>query len=121
MEHPSEVCRVIALFALSLTPSMMSISPSLGQFGPTIQKAGLVGYQQCFRCEEDTDMRKNLPCAANSARHVGDIEGKQAVVVGCVTRDTYAISAATGSNISAIDTHVDKPVAGVYVAIVGCC
>ncbi len=41
MEQPSEVCKVIALFALSLTPSIMSISPSLGQLGPTIQKAGL--------------------------------------------------------------------------------
>ena len=41
MEQPSEVCKVMALFAFSLTPSMMSISPSLGQLGPTIQNAGL--------------------------------------------------------------------------------
>ena len=37
MVQPLDVCKVIALLALSLTPSMMSISPSLGQFGPIIQ------------------------------------------------------------------------------------
>ena len=54
IEQPSDVCKVIALFALSLTPSMMSISPSLGQLGPSIQNAGLWAaiVSQCFNREQ---------------------------------------------------------------------
>ena len=42
MLHPLEVWRVAWSVLARLTPSMMSISPSLGQLGPTSQKAGHV-------------------------------------------------------------------------------
>ena len=46
-EQSFDVCKVMALLALSLIPSIMSISPSLGQLGPSIQNAGLraIEYQ----------------------------------------------------------------------------
>lgn len=37
MPQPSEVWRVMALLVAVWTPSMMSISPELGQLGLTIQ------------------------------------------------------------------------------------
>ena len=119
MEHPFEVCRVMALFALSLTPSMMSISPSLGQFGPNIQNAGLFRYQPELSLRRGQRYEKDIPCAANSARHVRDIEGKQAIVINRVTCDTHAVSAAATGNIGAVDTHVDVAVLRVNIAIFG--
>lgn len=38
--HPGVVCSVIAFVVCMFTPSMMSISPELGQLGPKSQKAG---------------------------------------------------------------------------------
>lgn len=63
----------------------------------------------------------DLPCAANSARHVREIEGKQTIVVGCITYNTHAISAGSSSNISAVDTYVDKAIVCIDIAIIGCC
>ena len=40
--HPAEVCSVIVSVVALLTPSMISISPLLGQFGPKDQNAGQV-------------------------------------------------------------------------------
>ena len=37
MEQPGPVCRVMSLEACELTPSMISISPFVGQLGPTVQ------------------------------------------------------------------------------------
>lgn len=37
IEQPADVCNVISLVDWVLTPSMMSISPPAGQFGPTSQ------------------------------------------------------------------------------------
>ena len=62
----------------------------------------------------------NLPCAANPARHVRDIEGKQAIVVGCSTYDTHAVPAGPGRDVGVVDAYVDKAVVGIDVAIVGC-
>ena len=36
-EQPALVCNVISLAVAEFTPSMISISPFVGQFGPTIQ------------------------------------------------------------------------------------
>ncbi len=71
--------------------------------------------------ERNKNGSKNLPCAANPARHVGDIESKQAIGIGCITRDAHAVSAGASSNICAVDTYVDKVVVCVNVAIAGCC
>lgn len=48
-----------------------------------------------------------------------DIESEQAIVVGCIARDAYAVSAGSINNISAVDTHIDKAVVCIDVAIVG--
>ena len=40
--HPCLVCKVIALRLIVQIPSMMSISPLFGQFGPKVQNAGQV-------------------------------------------------------------------------------
>jgi hypothetical protein len=40
IEHPEEVWSVIWFVVESPTPSRISISPPLGQFGPTVQYAG---------------------------------------------------------------------------------
>ena len=42
--QPVLVCRVIWLAACRLTPSIMSISPPVGQLGPTSQYAGQVPH-----------------------------------------------------------------------------
>ena len=42
--QPASVCRVIWLVACRLTPSMISISPPVGQLGPTSQYAGQVPH-----------------------------------------------------------------------------
>jgi hypothetical protein len=36
-EQPALVCNVMSLAVIEFTPSMISISPFVGQFGPTIQ------------------------------------------------------------------------------------
>lgn len=100
MVQPSEVCRVMALFALSLTPSMISIS--------IVRPIG-------------TKQPERGPCAANSAWHVGNIKSEQTIGVGCIARDAHAVSAGSVGNVGAIDTHVDKAVVGVDIAILGCC
>jgi hypothetical protein len=38
--HPAAVCSVMVSVVSAFTPSMISISPLLGQLGPNIQKAG---------------------------------------------------------------------------------
>ena len=121
MVHPSEVCRVIALFALSLTPSMISISPSSGQLGPSSQNAGLTKMSAEGSAAKTKDARKDKPCATNSAWHVRDIKGEQTVGVGCIARDAHAVSAGSVGNMSAVDTHVDKAIIGVDIAVLGCC
>lgn len=80
-----------------------------------------IHISHCLDYEKNEDVRKNLPCTANPSRHVGHIESKQPIVVGCIARDAHAVSAASGSNIDVIDTHVDKPIVGVDVAVVGRC
>ena len=67
------------------------------------------------------DARKDIPCAANSAWHVGDIKGEQTVGVVCITRDAHAVSAGSVSNVGAVDTHVDKAVISIDIAVLGCC
>ena len=67
------------------------------------------------------DARKDKPCTANSAWHVGDIKGEQTVGVGCIARDAHAVSAGPVGNMGAVDTHVDKVVIGVNIAVLGCC
>ena len=52
---------------------------------------------------------------------MGDIKGKQTVGVGCITCDAYAVSAGCIGNVGVVDTHVDKAVIGVDVAVLGCC
>ena len=52
---------------------------------------------------------------------MGNIEREQAIIVGCIARDAHAISAGPINNIGAIDTHIDKTVVAVNVAILGCC
>lgn len=52
---------------------------------------------------------------------MGDIESEQAIVVGCITCDVHAVSAGSISNIGAVDTHVDKAVVSINVAVACCC
>lgn len=49
------------------------------------------------------------------------IERKQTVVVGCIARDTHAVSAPGGSNVGTVDTHVDAAVVRINIAVSGCC
>ena len=67
------------------------------------------------------DAQKDIPCAANPAWHVGYIKGEQTVGVGCIARDAHAVSAGSVGNVGAVDTHVDKAVFGVDIAVLGCC
>ena len=52
---------------------------------------------------------------------MGDIKGKQTVGVGCIACDAHAVSAGSISNVGAVDTHVDKAVISVDIAVLGCC
>ena len=70
--------------------------------------------------EKENTAWKNLPCTADAARHVGNIESKQAIIIVCIARDAHAISAGPINNGGGIDAHVDKAVVGVNVAILGC-
>ena len=71
--------------------------------------------------ERKKNARKNLPCTADAAWHMGDIKSKQAIIIVCIARDAHAVSAGPIYYIGVVDTHVDKVVVGVYVAIFGCC
>ena len=57
--HPDAVCNVIEFPTWELTPSMMSISPAPGQWGPTVQKAGHVPQMPPGMCARSRMIR---PC-----------------------------------------------------------
>lgn len=70
MLQPSLVWRAMWLLVWSLTPSMISISPLLGQLGPTSQLYN-VGVR--IRISQHWVGRENLqgrPSAADTTRHV---------------------------------------------------
>jgi hypothetical protein len=50
--QPGEVCKVMVSVVALLTPSMMSISPLAGQFGPKDQNEGQVLYTKLIRRKE---------------------------------------------------------------------
>ena len=78
--------------------------------------------RQHIGCEKESDRKKSLPCAANPARHVRDIESKQTVGVGRVAHDAHAVAAASIDDTGAIDANVHKAVGRIDVASVnGCC
>ena len=52
---------------------------------------------------------------------MGDIEGKQAIIVGCIADDAYAVPAGPIGNISAVDTHIYKAVGGTDIFVVDGC
>lgn len=70
--------------------------------------------------ERKKTVRENLPCTADAAWHMGNIKRKKAIVIVCIARDAHAISAGPINNIGVIDTHVNKVVVGVDIAIFGC-
>lgn len=51
---------------------------------------------------------------------MGNIERKQAIIIVCIARDAHAVSAGPIDNIGVVDTHVDKVVVRVNIAILGC-
>ena len=51
---------------------------------------------------------------------MGDIKGKQTVGIVCIACDAHAVSAGCVGNVGVVNTHVDKAVIGVDIAVLGC-
>lgn len=68
MEQPGPVCSATLLEDWVFTPSMISISPDVGQFGPTVQNAGHVPHVEAGMCSRSSMIRAWLYTALEVIR-----------------------------------------------------
>ena len=110
IEHDDPVWSVIRFDACKLTPSMISISPPSGQFGPTVQlceSASVIPFTASGGGILDSQRR---PHATDAAWHVKKINNHQAQVVRLFAAQAHALTSSLGCHLTMVDPDVDGTV-----------